>query len=348
MKGVFMNPTSHFLKETDFDSFVEGLMKTAAVYAPVVKKNWFVFSPISSPKEVRLDYDLTILPPKKAIFPVRQDLVAFGPSGASSSIKPEPRILFGVHFYDIKAIDMLDLLFRENNVDWNYLAQRENTTIVGSNIQKVSKRAFWATVGKGVKPRGHDAFITKLPKGYVFEVLTPKGEKLLACGKFKPATKAQVAEARKVNEEILDKCPEKLSHGSHEIAAKVRATFKSKIWDELSRTCFSCGTCNIVCPTCYCFDVQDNWNLDQASGQRARAWDGCLLEDFAKVSLGAGACENFRENRGQRYRHRLMRKAAYLNDKLGGPACVGCGRCSSQCVPDIADPARIIETIMES
>lgn len=343
-----MKTISYFLKETHFDSFVEGLMKTAAVYAPVAKKNWFVFAPISSPKEVRLDYDLTILPPKKVIFPVRQDLVAFSPDGASSSIKPEPRILFGVHFYDIKAIDMLDLLFQENNTDWNYLAQRENTTIVGSNIQKVFRRAFWATVGKDVKPRGHDAFLTKLSKGYMFEVLTPKGEKLLACGKFKPATKAQTGEAKKVNDEILDKCPEKLSHDSAEIAVKVRAAFKSKLWDELSLTCFSCGTCNIVCPTCYCFDVQDNWNLDQVSGQRGRAWDGCLLEDFAKVSLGAGACENFREHRNQRYRHRMMRKAAYLNEKLGGPACVGCGRCSAQCVPDIADPVHIIESIMES
>ena len=68
-------------------------------------------------------------------------------------------------------------------------------------------------MGKGVKPRGHDAFITKLPNGYVFEVLTAKGEKLLSCGKFEPATEAQVAEARKVNEDVMDKCPEKLSHG---------------------------------------------------------------------------------------------------------------------------------------
>jgi len=342
-----MNTKSYFLEETAFDSFVEGMMKATALYAPIAKKHCFVFAPISSPKEVRLDYDVTILPPKKVIFPVHQDLVSFGPGGGASAIRPEPRILFGVHFYDIKAIDMLDLLFRENNKDWNYLAQRENTTIVGSNIQRVSKRAFWGTVGKGVKPHGHDAFITKLPKGYVLEVLTAKGERLLSYGKFESATDAQVTEARKVNEDAMDKCPEKLTHGSHEIAAKVRAAFKSKLWEEFSRTCFSCGTCNIVCPTCYCFDVQDCWNLDQVSGRRTRTWDGCLLEDFAKVSLGAGATENFRDARSQRYRHRLMRKATYLNDKLGGPACVGCGRCSAQCVPDIADPVRIIESIME-
>ena len=61
------------------------------------------------------------------------------------------------------------------------------------------------------------------------------------------------------------------------------------------------------------------------SGQRTRYWDGCLTEDFAKCSLGEGACENFRDERASRFRHRMMRKATYLNEKLGGPACVGCG-----------------------
>jgi ferredoxin len=78
-----------------------------------------------------------------------------------------------------------------------------------------------------------------------------------------------------------------------------------------------------------------------------RTWDGCLLEDFAKVSLGAGATENFRETRATRYRHRLLRKMAYQNDTLGSPACVGCGRCSISCVPDIANPVTAIKRIMQ-
>ena len=124
-----------------------------------------------------------------------------------------------------------------------------------------------------------------------------------------------------------------------DIAEKVRASFKNKeLWEKLSEKCFSCGSCNIVCPTCYCFDVQDKWNLDQVSGDRTRYWDACLTEEFSKISLGAGAEENFREKRGDRFRHRIMRKASYLNDKLGSPACVGCGRCSVSCTSDITDP----------
>jgi len=152
-----------------------------------------------------------------------------------------------------------------------------------------------------------------------------------------------------VNAAALERCPEKLEYGTEAIAAKVRAAFRDdELWTTLAADCFSCGTCNTVCPTCYCFDVQDTWNVDQTSGQRTRFWDGCLTEDFAKCSLGEGACENFREEQAARFRHRLMRKATYLNEKLGGPACVGCGRCSAGCTADIADPARVINQIMAS
>jgi ferredoxin len=336
-----------FISHGHFPDFVGRLMAITPVVAPVAKKNKFVFARLERAEDLRLDYDVTLLPPKKVFFPVKQDLVAFSPQGVRSCIEPEPLVLLGVHFYDVKAIDQLDYLFRENQVDYNYLAQRECTTIVGSSVQTVSRRAFFASVGVASKARGMDTFLTKLPDGYLFEVFTPKGEKLLPHGRFQAALPEQVQQAKKAVEESMAKCPEKLKYSSSEIADRVRKAFKSPVWKELAARCFSCGTCNIVCPTCYCFDVQDHWALDQVSGTRARAWDGCLTEEFAKISLGAGACENFREHREERFRHRVMRKAAYLNPKLGGPACVGCGRCSAGCVPDIADPVAVIHRLME-
>lgn len=347
---------AYFISDQDFKIFLNALISKNSVIAPVAKKHKFVFEKLKDADQCRLDYDVTILPPKKEIFPARQELVRFDGSQYEGCVRPEEKILFGVHFYDVKAIDMLDYLFTENNKDINYLANRNSITLVASNVQTVSERAFWGSVAKHVRPKGHDALITKLPdgKGYLFETFTPKGEKLIEVAadkfadKFSEASNADITAAQKVNDEIMDKCPEKLAHSSEEIAKKVRDHFdKEKFWQEHAEDCFSCGSCNTICPTCYCFDVQDNWNLDQTSGIRTRTWDGCLTEDFAKVSLGAGATENFRENRAERFRHRLMRKASYLNEKLGGPACVGCGRCSSACTADIADPVKLINKIME-
>lgn len=337
-----------YIKETEFSAFVGALMGVSDVIGPVQKKGKFVFSSLESVDQLRLDYNVTILPPKKAFFPVKQDLVKFTEKGGESCIAPKKQVLLGVHFYDVKAIDQLDHLFTENYADNNYLANRRETTIVASNVQNVSKRAFFSTVGKDVAPKGHDAFLTKIKGGYLFETLTGKGEELAKHGTFTAATKDQIEEAAKVNESALKKCPEKLNASSEEISKGVRKSFaKEELWKDLSAKCFSCGTCNIVCPTCYCFNVEDTWNLDQVSGARHRTWDGCQLHDFSKVSLGGGSSENFRDHTYERYRHRMMRKATYLNETLGGPACVGCGRCSAGCVPDIADPVKIIDRIME-
>ena len=339
--------TDSFIKGEDFPAFVTALIEKGPVYAPVAKRSRFVFERLESPGQLRLDYDVTILPPKKLFFPPAQDLLHFDETGFAAPLEPVEKILFGVHFYDVKAIDQTDLLFSERNYDVNYMAHRQTTTIVASNIQNVSSRAFFASVGHNVFPHGHDAFLTAVTGGYVLETRTERGDALLAQGAFQPATDAQVREAAQVNAAALERCPEKLEWGTRDIADKVRAAFKDEaLWTELAHDCFSCGTCNTVCPTCYCFDVQDTWNVDQTSGQRTRYWDGCLTEDFAKCSLGEGACENFREDRAARFRHRIMRKATYLNVKLGGPACVGCGRCSAGCTADIADPARVINRIM--
>lgn len=338
----------YFISANDFDAFVSKMVSERKVVGPKAKQTKFVFGDINSSEELRLDYDVTILPPKKVFTPPCQTLVTFDGTKFDGAVDNEPVVLFGVHFYDIKGLDMTDQLFSENNKDINYTAKREASTIIGSNIQNVSTRAFWGTIGTETEPQGHDGFVTKIGSGYHYQSCNQKGEDLIAFGNFQAATLEQVEEARNANEEMMTKCPEKLSHSSEAIQKKVRASFNNeKLWTQLAEDCFSCGSCNTTCPTCYCFDVQDKWNLNQVSGMRNRYWDSCLTEDFAKCSLGGGLEENFREKRGERFRHRFMRKAAYLNEKLGGPACTGCGRCSSSCTADIADPVTVINKIME-
>lgn len=341
--------TASFIRSDDFPAFVTAMIEAGPVYGPVAKRSRFIFDRLESPDELRLDYDVTILPPKKLFFPPAQDLVRFDDGTFESAVDPEEKVLLGVHFYDVKGLDQTDLLYSERNFDNAYMANRQTTTIVASNIQNVSPRAFFASVGADVPAKGHDAFLTKIEGGYVYEPFTERGEALVKHGAFQPATEAQVKEAERVNAEALAKCPEKHSASDADRRAAVAAAFdKEALWTELAEDCFSCGSCNTVCPTCYCFDVQDTWNVDAKSGQRTRYWDACLTADFAQVSLGEGATENFRDSRGERFRHRFMRKSVYLNDKLGQPACVGCGRCSAACTADIADPVRVIDRIMAS
>ena len=128
----------HYIKEEDFGPFLARLIKAKTVIGPTAKasrqQERFVFAPLAKPEELRLDYDVTILPPKKEFFPTRQDLVRFDGGRAAPCIEPVEKVIFGVHFYDVKALDMTDALFRERHEDHNYLAHRQAATVVISNI----------------------------------------------------------------------------------------------------------------------------------------------------------------------------------------------------------------------
>lgn len=117
-------------------------------------------------------------------------------------------ILIGVHFYDIKSLDMTDFFFTEGERDNNYMANREAATVIGSSIQKISERAFWGSIGDEVKPKGHDGFLTRFEnRGYLFEVFSTKGNDLLSFGIFRESTEDEVKEANKINDNILLNCP---------------------------------------------------------------------------------------------------------------------------------------------
>jgi formate hydrogenlyase subunit 6/NADH:ubiquinone oxidoreductase subunit I len=339
---------NYFLAEKDLKTFVQNLIAKSKVIAPVAKRKRFDFAELTNADDLRLDYDTTILPPKRAFFPPKQDLVCFDGGKYKSCVDAKEQILFGVHPHDLKAISMTDKLYAEKNPDCNYLNNRKMTTIVALTVQNLYKNAFFGSVCHDYPIEGYDLWMTKINGGYFIETGSAKGEKLLSSGTFSPASGAMAQEAEANKRKMNDNCPEKLNHNSDAIRNKMRSSFNAKeIWEQLSEDCFSCGSCNIVCPTCYCFDVQDEWGLGAADGIRYRRWDACLTGEFSEVSVQGGS-ENFREEKHERYRHRFMRKTAYLNDKLGAPACVGCGRCSGACTANIANPVNTINKIMEN
>ena len=66
------------LKE-DFAKFVDALIKNKSLNVIGVKSRGskFAFGELESASELRLDYDVTLLPPKKYFFPQRETLVTY-------------------------------------------------------------------------------------------------------------------------------------------------------------------------------------------------------------------------------------------------------------------------------
>ncbi len=57
------------LSKKDFKRFVEALRSRNAVAGPVAKENKFVFQELDSVEELRMDYPIALMSPKKFFMP---------------------------------------------------------------------------------------------------------------------------------------------------------------------------------------------------------------------------------------------------------------------------------------
>jgi sulfhydrogenase subunit beta (sulfur reductase) len=283
-------------------------------------------------------YTPTVTPPVKQLIPAQEELLCFkkNTDGKTEVLLPLDtsfRVLAGVRPCDLKGIFLMDLFFREGTPDAYYLTRRENTAIIGyACTAPCNERAFCAAVDSLNHSDGADVFVTPLAgNDLLVEIKTDLGQKLAAKAGFQPCDDGQSKKEAAVKS-MPKPFGRTLPVGVPDITKIVAGKYQSPVWEKHVTRCFSCGTCNLVCPTCYCFDVADDLNLDVASGNRTRTWDGCMLPHFSLVAGG----HNFRPEPSARQRHRINRKFTYLPEKYGkGAVCVGCGRCGRQCTSSI-------------
>jgi ferredoxin len=335
------------ITKSDFAGFVYALIQTDNVIGVQAKGDRFDFAPLESAKDLRLDYDVTLQPPKKFFLPPTEVLLTYEVGGAyKSQMDCQKFVLLGLHPYDMIAINQMDELFRQDNYDAHYMARRNNATIVACDVARSSEHVFASSMNTAVVKEGYDVLLTDIGDSFVMEAATAKGRDLLA--RAKGAVEADPQALRR-REDIW--AHNKKSLNKHELKCDpaylprlLAKAYKHPVWEERAKTCFACGSCNQVCPTCYCFNVQDDVNWDLQTGERSRAWDGCLLDGFTKCAPN----HEFRKARADRFRHRLYRKAAYVPQKIRGQiACVGCGRCVGACLPDIANPVSVYNRLID-
>jgi sulfite reductase subunit B len=335
------------LSKKDFFAFIDLLLKDESMNVEGVKAKGekFVFGPLESSDELRLDYDVTILPPKKYFLPQYETMMTYDLSRPFAVEKGETQqtVIIGVHPYDIVAVRQMDTYFVDTYVDDAYIQRRKNTTIIGLNVVNVAEKAFFGDMGTGSVESGYDLMLTDLGDSVAIEIGTARGEKLLAdhASSLREASSAEKQKVTAAVERASQNAQRGLQVPPQQWHDLLENNYESEVWKTQSEKCLACGTCTIVCPTCFCYDVTDEVDITLKSGRRIRTWDGCLLREFTEVGSG----EVFREDLEERYRHRYHRKGRYLPEMLGFVACVGCGRCSSQCIPDIADPVDVINKV---
>lgn len=315
---------------TELPSLVSAFMEAYEVVAPVKRDRGYVFEAIESPDDIELTYGGTIASPKKYFLPPRETLFAFDARGnevVDYAVEITPRVIFGAHACDINALNRLDLVFKDGRYpDPYYVARRNATLIVGISCMP-QDTCFCHLWGSDEARFGYDLFLQDIGGKYLVSISSVEAANILesSCDARVATDEDRLAfrhATRRRQEAFNADIPD-----IQDVAMLMDAFHKDPFWEELGDRCLACTACSAVCPTCFCFDIQDTLDPRGETGVRERVWDACTSPQFATVAGG----HNFRPDGRNRVRHRMYHKLNGFLANHDRMLCVGCGRCVTAC-----------------
>jgi sulfhydrogenase subunit beta (sulfur reductase) len=335
------------LPKKNVDEFLLSLRDFGEVIIPKEKteqKGVYVFDKMIDPSEVAWEYLRTIIPPKKYLHKPKEVMFNFDSENGFQEVfedAEQKRILFGLHPCDIHGIKILDVVFSNQYQDPYYMKRRQNTLIIGLSCMP-DEKCFCKSMHTDYTDDGFDLGLSDIGNDFLVAVGTSRGDDLIAAHNHlftdvEDQDSRKYLEFRKKRNQLF-----KLELDIDDLPYILDLEHDSPVWDELGKRCLTCGNCSMVCPTCYCFNVHDELELDAKSGRRIKQWDACLFKDYALVAGG----HNFREDRAERVRNRYYHKQFRMVEQYGKPSCVGCGRCINACPAGI-DVVEVLTKVRE-
>ncbi len=311
------------------------------LFGPVKDKSHHIFKLLGTDVYPDMDYTLSTLSPKSILFPQTQKILetSLDESVTDHHIltPPEqdlsPRAVIGIHPCDAKAVQLVKLNFDTNEYRDPYWCDAYTaTTFVGLAVNTPSIFDFSTSAGSGpFEEEGLDVLLVDCKDHYLAKVITDKGKAFLDTAGFNDLADQDAAD--QTIKEMKTKAHEAVSCSINTENIKKKTVlelYNAPFWEDLSFSCISCSTCAYVCPTCWCFDIQDETHGTAVA--RIRNWDSCMPALFTKHASG----HNPRQDKVTRFRQRFMHKLKYFEEKYDmGIMCIGCGRCVEKCPANI-------------
>jgi sulfhydrogenase subunit beta (sulfur reductase) len=315
------------------DKLLELLDVLAKEHEVIAPRDEQAYGEVSAASEMNLSDKKPAKSLKGFFFPEREVLLEYQlgrelrvslPAAASEN---KTRVIFGARPCDVSALPIVDKVFAWDYLDSSYLEARERTVIISLACENPCETCFCTSLGGSpVEIEGSDLLLTPLKDAYHVQIVTERGKALVDKYKefFEASDPAHDREVVLFEENARQKITQEVDlTGLQEIL-----DFDDPVWETLAPQCIDCGICTFLCPTCHCFDIQDEGSATQ--GARVRLWDACTFYNYTKAHAGQPRPTHYR-----RYRQRILHKFRYYPENFGRTLCVGCGRCIEYCPVNI-------------
>lgn len=271
----------------------------------------------------------TLLPPRHRLWTAtRDDDATFRVVEAP---RPrEPLAFVGVRACELAAIAIQDRVFLQGIAeDTVYAANRADVVLIAVNCAEPGGTCFCASMGTGPRAgAGADVVLTEVLDDdrheFLVETPTATGAALVAGLAGRPAEVADDATVETIAAVATAAMGRRLdTDGLREV---LLANLEHPQWDDVAERCLGCANCTLVCPTCFCTEVEDTTDLTGDHAHHDRVWDSCFALGFTHAGEGS-----VRTSTRARYRQWMTHKLATWVDQFGTSGCVGCGRCITWC-----------------
>lgn len=309
-------------EKSSFNEALKNISKEYKIYAPKVLNGKGTFSDTDSIKYAEVDSiedmefnEKSTFSYKETILPITQTLFYFTEDQFIEPKREEKGIIVFLRSCDMHGVRRIDDIYLRNGFeDPYYKALREKTKFILIGCEKSFDNCFCVSMGTN-KTEGHDGYIKVTEDAVFFNTID---EELSTYFRDSNKVEVEIEEEFVVENNVEVKIPDNLN----------QKIMDSSMWKEYSERCIACGRCNFVCPTCTCFTMQDIFYKDNKNaGERRRVWASCQVDGYTDMAGG----HNFRKDKGQRMRFKVLHKVYDYKKRWGYHMCVGCGRCDDIC-----------------